>query len=99
GRDFFYESGYVHDFVPCEGILYIYDDANDVDTKTYGAFIHADYRLMDAIGFSFGGRYTWDRKTFTGGQEDLNGFAYKFLGCNPPNAVLNPVPLDRKSVV
>jgi len=47
---------------------------------------------MDAIGFTFGGRYTWDRKTFTGGQEDLNGFSYKFLGCNPPNAVLNPVP-------
>jgi len=92
GLYFFHEAGYVHDFVPFEGILYIYDAANDVDTKTYGAFVHADYRLMDAIGFSFGGRYTWDRKTFTGGQEDLNGFAYKFLGCNPPNAVLNPVP-------
>src|SRR5256884_76829 len=58
GLYFFHEAGYVHDFVPFEGILYIYDAANDVDTKTYGAFIHADYRLMDAIGFSFGGRYT-----------------------------------------
>ena len=92
GLYFFHEAGYVHDYVPFEGILYIYDAANDVDTKTYATFIHADYRLTDSLGFTAGGRYTWDRKTFTGGQEDLNGFAYKFLGCNPPNAVLNPVP-------
>jgi outer membrane receptor protein involved in Fe transport len=88
----FHEAGYVHDFVPFEGILYIYDAANDVDTKTYGTFFHADYRPMDAFGFTLGGRFTWDRKKFTGGQEDLNGFSYKVLGCTPPSAVFNPVP-------
>jgi len=93
GLYFFHEAGYVHDYVPFEGILYIYDGAsNNVDTKTYAAYLHLDYALTDAIGLTLGGRYTWDRKQFEGGQEDLNGFAYKFLGCNPPTAVFNPVP-------
>ena len=91
GLYFFHEAGYVHDFVPFEGILFIYDAANDVDTKTYAAFVHADYKITDQFGLTLGGRYTDDRKKFVGGQEDLNGFSYKFLGC-PSNAVLNPVP-------
>ncbi len=91
GLYFFHEAGYVHDFVPFEGILFIYDAANDVDTKNYAAFVHADYKITDQFGLTLGGRYTDDRKKFVGGQEDLNGFAYKFLGC-PSNVVLNPVP-------
>ena len=92
GLYFFHEAGYVHDYVPFEGILYIYDAANDVDTKTYATFLHVDWHPTDALGFTLGGRYTWDKKKFEGGQEDLNGFAYKFLGCNPPNSAPNPVP-------
>ncbi|HEX5419193.1 MAG TPA: TonB-dependent receptor, partial [Gammaproteobacteria bacterium] len=92
GLYYFHEAGFVHDFVPFEGILYIYDAGNDIDTNTYAAFIHADYSIGDKIGLTLGGRYTIDRKKFIGGQEDLNGFTYRFLGCAPPSAVLNPVP-------
>jgi iron complex outermembrane receptor protein len=33
GLYFFDETGYVHDFVPFEGLLYVYDLANDVQNK------------------------------------------------------------------
>ncbi len=84
GLYYFSEAGYVHDFVPFEGLLYVYDAANDVDTKSYAGFVHADYAVTDQLGLTVGGRYSHERKLFIGGQEDLNGFNYKISGCNPP---------------
>lgn len=74
GLYYFEESGYVHDYVPFEGLLYVYDQSNDVNNKDYAAFIHADYQLTDAWSFSAGGRYTTAYAHFLGGQSDLNDF-------------------------
>jgi outer membrane receptor protein involved in Fe transport len=74
GLYYFKEAGYVHDYVPFESLLYIYDFSNDVNNRNYAAFIHADYALTDHWGFTAGGRYTDVREEFLGGQGDLNGF-------------------------
>ncbi|MDB6161766.1 MAG: hypothetical protein JWO04_5472 [Gammaproteobacteria bacterium] len=74
GLYFFKEAGYVHDYVPFESLLYIYDFANDVNNRNFAAFVHADYALTDHWGFTAGGRYTDVREEFLGGQGDLNGF-------------------------
>jgi iron complex outermembrane receptor protein len=64
----------VHDFVPFESLLYVYDFQNDVNNKNAAAFFHADYKLTDQIGFTVGGRYTDVQEEFIGGQGDLNNF-------------------------
>ena len=74
GLYYFKESGYVHDYVPFEGLLYVYDIANDVVNENYAAFVHIDYRLSDAWGFTAGARYTQVKAKFLGGQADLNNF-------------------------
>ncbi len=74
GLYYFEEAGFVHDYVPFEGLLYVYDFANDVNNKNEAAFLHADYRLGN-WGFTAGGRYTDVQEEFIGGQGDLNGFA------------------------
>jgi iron complex outermembrane receptor protein len=76
GLYYFNEAGYVHDFVPFEGLLYVYDLDNDVENKDAAAFIHADYKLTDQISFTAGGRYTHVATYFTGGQSDLNSFPF-----------------------
>jgi iron complex outermembrane receptor protein len=83
GLYYFEESGYVHDFVPFEGILNVYDFANDVDTKSVAAYLHTDYKLTDRFTATLGARYSRDKKKFEGGQGDLNGFSYKLFGCPP----------------
>ena len=53
GLYYFTEDGFVHDFVPFQGLLYVYDYQNDVDTESYAAFLHADFEVTD--------RFTRDR--------------------------------------
>jgi iron complex outermembrane recepter protein len=84
GLYYFQESGYVHDYVPFGGSLFIYDVANDVDTKSYAAFAHLDYKLSDHWGFTLGARYSKDDKKFEGGQSDLDAYSYKSAGCFTP---------------
>ena len=86
GLYYFTEDGFVHDFVPFEGLLYVYDYQNDVDTESYAAFLHADFEITDRLSLIAGGRYTEEDKSFIGGQADLNGFGYKISGCIDPNA-------------
>ena len=87
GLYYFTEGGYVHDFVPFNtAYLWIYDYKNDVQTKSYAAYAHLDYKLTDKWGVSVGGRYSQEKKAFEGGQADLNGFSYKLLQCNDPAA-------------
>ena len=86
GLYYFKEEGFVHDFVPFGGSLYIYDIANDIDTKSYAAFFHADYKVSDQFGITVGARYSKDDKEFVGGQEDIDGFTYKISGCYDPAA-------------
>ena len=73
GLYYFKEAGYVHDYVPFQSIVYIYDAANDVQNEDYAAFLNLDYRLGN-WGFSAGGRYTHVKTSFLGGQSDLNSF-------------------------
>ncbi len=76
GLYYFDEAGYVHDWVPFEGLLYVYDLDNDIENKDFAAFLHADYKLTDQISFTAGGRYTDVMTYFTGGQSDLNSFPF-----------------------
>lgn len=86
GLYYFNEGGYIHDFVTFGGGLLQIDGPNTLDTKSYAAFLHADYKVSDKIGVTIGGRFSEDKKTFTGGQQDLNQFFYKISGCYPYNA-------------
>ena len=74
GLYYFKEAGYVHDYVPFESLLYVYDVANDVVNENYAAFVHADVKLTDRWGVTLGGRYTKVKTSFLGGQSDLNSF-------------------------
>ncbi|HXW74006.1 MAG TPA: TonB-dependent receptor [Steroidobacteraceae bacterium] len=73
GLYYFQEAGYVHDYVPFEDLLYVYDVANNVNNTDYAAFLNLDYRLGN-FGFSAGGRFTRAEADFLGGQSDLNSF-------------------------
>ena len=84
GLYYFEEAGFVHDYVPFESLLYVYDFSNDVNNKNEAAFLHADYKWNN-WGFTAGGRYTDVEAEFIGGQGDLNGFG---PGCPP--AVAGP---------
>jgi outer membrane receptor protein involved in Fe transport len=93
GLYYFTEGGYVHDFVPFNtAYLWIYDFKNDVNTKSYAAYAHLDFKITDKFGITAGGRYSKEKKAFEGGQADLNGFSYKLLGCYDPAASANQYP-------
>jgi iron complex outermembrane receptor protein len=93
GLYYFNEGGFVHDYVPFDtGYLYIYDYSNDVHTSSYAGYFHVDYKVTDNWGVTAGGRYSDERKTFLGGQADLNGFTYKISGCADPAAVWSTQP-------
>jgi iron complex outermembrane receptor protein len=74
GLYYFKESGYVHDYVPFEGILEVYDASNDAENVNYAAYFHADYNPTEHWGFTLGGRYTDAQAYFVPGQSDLNSF-------------------------
>ena len=86
GLYYFNEAGYIDDFVTFGGGLLQIDGPNSLDTTSYAAYLHADYRVTDKIGFTVGGRISEDHKKFTGGQQDLNQFFYKLSGCYPAGA-------------
>ncbi len=90
GAYYFQEKGDLHDFVTfSEGLLQV-DGPNDFDTKNYAFFGQIDYRPIDLIGITVGGRYTHERKLFEGGQQDLNGINYKLFGCADANGTIFP---------
>ena len=86
GLYYFDEGGYIHDFVTFGGGLLQVDGPNTLETKSYAAYIHADYKVTEKLGVTLGGRISEDRKSFIGGQQDLNQFFYKISGCYPFNA-------------
>jgi iron complex outermembrane receptor protein len=86
GLYYFKENGFVHDFVPFQGLLYVFDYQNDVDTESYAGFMHLDFHVTDRFTATLGGRYSDEKKKFIGGQADLNGFTYKISGCIDPEA-------------
>jgi iron complex outermembrane receptor protein len=93
GLYYFNEGGYIHDFVTFGGGLLQIDGPNTLETTSDAVYAHADYKATDKIGVTLGARLSEDRKSFIGGQQDLNQFFYKISGCYPYNAsaaILNP---------
>lgn len=88
GLYYFYEEGFVHDWVSFDGGLLTVDDKKDnlLATNNYAAYAHADYKLTEKIGVTVGARYSMENKKFLGGQQDDNGLSYKASGCYPPTA-------------
>jgi len=80
GAYYFKESGSLIDYVMSGEGLYIIDGPNWLDTENYAVFGQIDYRPTEFLGFTFGGRYTTEDKSFEGGQQELNGLFYKLAG-------------------
>ncbi|OYY90324.1 MAG: TonB-dependent receptor [Sphingomonas sp. 28-66-16] len=90
GAYYFKEGGNLHDYVTfAEGQVQV-DGPNRLDTENYAFFGQIDYQPIDLISVSVGGRYTNEKKTFEGGQQELNGFNYKLFGCSNANGVITP---------
>ena len=90
GAYYFKEAGNLHDYVTfAEGQVQV-DGPNDLKTTNYAVFGQVDYRPIDLIGITVGGRYTQERKQFEGGQQELNGFNYKLFGCADANGTIYP---------
>jgi outer membrane receptor protein involved in Fe transport len=90
GAYYFKEAGNLHDFVTfAEGQIQV-DGPNRLQTRNYAAFGQIDFRPIDLIGITAGGRYTNERKQFEGGQQELNGFNYKLFGCSDANGNITP---------
>ncbi|MDB5716893.1 MAG: TonB-dependent receptor, partial [Sphingomonas bacterium] len=93
GAYYFKESGDLHDYVTfAEGLLQV-DGPNDLSTKNFAFFGQVDWRPIDLIGVTVGGRYTNEKKEFEGFQSDNNGLTYKILnGLGvPPCASITPI--------
>lgn len=91
GAYYFEEAGNLHDFVTFPAGLLQVDGPNNLKTKNYAFFGQVDWRPIDLVGITVGGRYTNERKTFEGFQSDANGGSYKQYGFEPTEA--NRIPL------
>ncbi|MES2987905.1 MAG: TonB-dependent receptor [Pseudomonadota bacterium] len=61
------------------------------ETKNAAVFGQIDWRITDLIGITVGGRYTNERKAFSSGGSELNGFDYKVdPSCTGPINASNP---------
>ncbi|QGP81207.1 TonB-dependent receptor [Sphingobium sp. CAP-1] len=90
GAYYFKESGDLHDYVTfAEGLVQV-DGPNQLATRNHAFFGQIDYRPIDLIGITIGGRYTNERKRFEGGQQELNGFNYKLFGCASADGTIYP---------
>lgn len=90
GGYYFKEQGNLHDYVTfAEGQVQV-DGPNNLSTENYAFFGQVNYRPIDLIGITIGGRYTNERKRFEGGQQELNGFNYKLFGCADANGNVFP---------
>ncbi|BBC72089.1 TonB-dependent receptor [Altererythrobacter sp. B11] len=81
GGYIFNEKGDLRDFVTFAGGLLQVDGPGTVDTTAYAAFGQVDWRVSDLIGFTLGGRWTKEDKSYVGAQSDVNGINYKLAGC------------------
>lgn len=90
GAYYFKEKGSLLDLVTFgEGMNQI-DGPNWLETENYAAFGQIDFRPIDLIGITLGGRYTHEKKQFEGGQQELNGLFYKLAGCSDANGNITP---------
>jgi iron complex outermembrane receptor protein len=88
GLYYFNEEGFEHDYVAvAAGTLQI-NGVDTIDTKSYAGYLHADYDVIDHLKLIGGARYSFDQKTITVNQQDLNGFFTKLYGCYPLTAAV-----------
>ena len=80
GGYFFRETGFLDDYVISGEGIYIIDGPNWLGTSAFAVFGQADYQVNDWLGVTLGGRYTYETKSFEGGQQELNGLFYKLAG-------------------
>lgn len=80
GLYYFDESGDQHDLVTFPGGLLQIDGLNHLSTKNYAGYAHLNYKITDQLGLTLGGRYTHEKKSFTGLQAEPNGIFYKLNG-------------------
>jgi iron complex outermembrane receptor protein len=80
GAYYFRETGFLRDYVMSGEGLYVIDGPNWLKTENFAAFGQIDYRPIDLIGLTVGGRYTHENKSFEGAQQELNGLFYKLAG-------------------
>ena len=80
GAYFFNEKGSLLDLVSfAQGAVQI-DGPNWFNTTNYATFAQLDYKLNDLLSFTLGARYTHEKKSFEGGQQEVNGVFYKLVG-------------------
>ncbi|MGB5053387.1 MAG: TonB-dependent receptor, partial [Nitrospirales bacterium] len=90
GAYYFKEKGTLLDLVTFgEGMNQI-DGPNWLETENYAVFGQLDFRPIDLIGITVGGRYTHESKFFEGGQQELNGLFYKLAGCSDVSGNITP---------
>ncbi|KPL69529.1 TonB-dependent receptor [Erythrobacter sp. SG61-1L] len=77
----FNEKGDLRDYVTFAGGLLQVDGPGKVDTTAYAGFGQIDWRVSDLIGFTLGGRWTREDKSYVGSQSDINGHNYKLFNC------------------
>jgi len=80
GLYYFDEGGNLQDLVTFPGGLLQIDGQNYLSTKNYAAYAHLNYKITDQLSITLGGRYTHEKKLFTGLQADPNGIFYKLNG-------------------
>jgi len=93
GAYYFDEGGNLHDQVVFgEGLVQV-DGPNAFNNKAWALFTHNNLKITDALGATFGIRYTDEHKLFTGGQSELNQIGLT-LGIPAP-AFPDPTNLSR----
>jgi iron complex outermembrane receptor protein len=80
GAYYFRESGFLADYVISGEGIYVIDGPNWLKTNALAGFGQVDYRFSDLISITVGARYTHEKKSFEGGQQELNGLFYKLAG-------------------
>lgn len=90
GAYYFKEDGTLLDLVQFGEGLNSIDGPNWLTTENYAAFGQIDFRPIDLIGITVGGRYTHEKKLFEGGQQELNGIFYKLAGCYDASGNVTP---------
>ncbi len=80
----FNEGGFIHDYVTFP--VLIIDGDNELNTTSFAAFTHLDYKVTGKFGVTLGSRYSIDEKKFEGFNSDLNAFFYKISGLYPVTA-------------
>jgi iron complex outermembrane receptor protein len=87
GVYYFNEGGFIHDYPVFSGGLLQIDGNNNLDTSSYAAYSHVDYKVTDQIGLTIGARYSIEHKEFEGFQTDQNALNYKLANCFPVTPV------------